>query len=263
MSSKNFYSEYNNNGVINIKNCLKLKSLKKIRKKYFLLKKKINRTKILKDQPVVVFWKHLKGEKKQIITYNEFPELKNLLYNDIKDILKKIFKNKLKKIKLVETVFFEKPPSKNNVLHWHQDVAYFPIKTRKQFAIWIPFSAVNKNNGALSYALGSNKESIGPSIDLHKGASYPGDKRIFLLNKKKFFKKCFNMSLGSLLLHNGYTYHYSGANKSRKSRLALSIRFIAGDHKYMPHPFEGGAFSKQIQLKKGQIFSGKPFPIIY
>ena len=50
MNSKNFYSEYNNNGVINIKNCLKLKSLKKIRKKYFLLKKKINRSKILYKQ---------------------------------------------------------------------------------------------------------------------------------------------------------------------------------------------------------------------
>jgi ectoine hydroxylase-related dioxygenase (phytanoyl-CoA dioxygenase family) len=125
------------------------------------------------------------------------------------------------------------------------------------------FYSEYNNNGALSYSLGSNKESIGPSVDLHKGASYPGDKRIFSLNKKKFFKKCFNMSLGSLLLHNGYTYHYSGANKSRKSRLTLSIRFIAGDHKYIPHPFEGGAFSKQIQLEKGQIFSGKPFPIIY
>jgi len=80
---------------------------------------------------------------------------------------------------------------------------------------------------------------------------------------KKIKKKYFNMSLGSLLMHNGYTYHYSGTNKSRKSRLALSIRFIAGDHKYMPHPFEGGAFSKQFQFKKGQIFSGKSLPIIY
>lgn len=262
MNLDQLLNKYQNDGVINIKNTIDSKLLNKIEKKYFALKKSIKRTEIIKSKPIIVFWKHLYGQKKQIVTFDEFPELNHLISNNISMILKKIFKKDSKKIRLVETVFFEKPQSKDNVLHWHQDVAYFPIKTRKQFAIWIPFSDVNKNNGALNYAIGSNKEPVGPSIDLHKGESYDGDQRKFTLNKKRFIKKCFNMKQGEMLIHNGYTYHYSGPNNSPKSRLALSIRFICGDHKYYPHPFQGGAFSKQIQLKKGQIFGGKAFPLI-
>ena len=45
-------------------------------------------------------------------------------------------------------------------LHWHQDVAYFPLKPNNQIAVWFPLEAVDKEAGALNYAIGSHKEGI-------------------------------------------------------------------------------------------------------
>ena len=65
-----------------------------------------------------------------------------------------------------------------------------------------------------------------------------------------------------MVCHNGYTWHYSGPNKKKGfERRGLSVRFIIEDAKFDPRPGQGAAFTKQVDLKAGDKFEGKPFPV--
>ena len=70
-----------------------------------------------------------------------------------------------------------KPYEVSNTLHWHQDVAYFPLKPNNQIAVWFPLEAVDKQAGALNYAIGSHKEGIKGSTDLHTRKPFDNENR--------------------------------------------------------------------------------------
>ena len=63
-------------------------------------------------------------------------------------------------MQLLETIIFNKPYETSNTLHWHQDVAYFPLKPNNQIAVWFPLDEVDREAGALNYAIGSHKEEL-------------------------------------------------------------------------------------------------------
>ena len=73
--------------------------------------------------------------------------------------------------------------------------------------------------------------------------------------------QCMEMGPTDMVCHNGYTWHYSGPNKKKGyERRGLSVRFIIQDAKFDPRPGQGAAFTKQLDLKAGDNFEGKPFP---
>ena len=64
-----------------------------------------------------------------------------------------------------------------------------------------------------------------------------------------------------MVCHDGYTWHYSGPNnKKNYTRKGLSVRFMTQESKFDPRPGQGAAFTKQVDLKPGDMFKGLPFP---
>ena len=66
-----------------------------------------------------------------------------------------------------------------------------------------------------------------------------------------------------MLCHHGNTWHSSEPNKKlRKGRRGLSVRFVIGNTKFDPNPGQAATFVNQIDLKKGDLIEGSPFPIL-
>lgn len=254
------------NGVILVKNTWTKDEINEIANDYNKLDASLTNREIIKDKPIIVFWRHVEGEQKRICTFDEFPSLWKFIHKKIVPKVRDILGDKNAYLQLLETIIFNKPYEVSNTLHWHQDVAYFPLKPNNQIAVWFPLEAVDKEAGALNYALGSHKEGIRGSTDLHTRKPFDNENRDLIPHdpaKEGWEVKCFEMENTDMLCHNGYTWHYSGPNKKKNhTRKGFSVRFITEKSVFDPRPGQGGAFTKQLELKSGDVFEGSPFPVL-
>jgi ectoine hydroxylase-related dioxygenase (phytanoyl-CoA dioxygenase family) len=261
---KNYLKEYNENGVVLVNNVWGKSEIDEVRKEYDVVDKNTQNREIIKDKPIIVLWKHVKGEQKRITTFDDMPILWNFINKRIIKRVREIFNDENKYLKLLETIIFNKPTETSNTLHWHQDVAYFPLKPNNQIAIWVPLEDVDKEGGALNYALGSHKEGIKGSINLHTREPFEGEDRSLIPENPEeagYKVKCMEMKNTDMVCHDGYTWHYSGPNnKKNYTRKGLSVRFMTQESKFDPRPGQGAAFTKQVDLKPGDMFKGLPFP---
>lgn len=262
----NLKLELNENGVVLLKNAWAENDLSEIIREYNKLDKTLTNREIPKDKPIIVFWKHVVGEQKRICTFDEFPSLWKFINNKIKPLVRKIIGNEKAYLQLLETIVFNKPYEHSNTLHWHQDVAYFPLKPNNQLAVWFPLEMVDKEAGALNYALGSHKEGIKGSTDLHTRKPFDNEDRDLIPidpEKHGYKVQCMEMNNTDMLCHNGYTWHYSGPNKKPNyTRKGFSVRFITEECVFDPRPGQGAAFTKQIEINPGEPLKGLPFPIL-
>lgn len=274
MVTNNFFQNIDNirkvlkdDGVVLTKNFFEKKEIDNLSVEYNYLDKELTNKEIFKNKPVIVFWKHLVGEQKRIAAFDQMPNLWNLIKDKIVPFVKKITQRK--KLQLLETIIFNKPGTNNsekggNTLHWHQDVAYFPLKPNNQVAVWFPLEPVSIDGGCLHYALKSHKLGIRGSTDLHTRKKFDGENRELIPEdpQKAGFKVVpMEMSNQDILIHDGYTWHYSGPNKLKDYvRKGISVRFIVDECVFDPRPGQGAAFTKQITINPGEKFEGLPFP---
>ncbi len=254
------------NGVTLMKGVISDEALKDVRPQYDKLDHELTRTEIAKDRPLIVFWKHVVGEQKRIGHFDEFPALWTLIEKTIVPALRKQFPERTKRMQLLETIIFNKPAKTSNTLNWHQDVAYFPLSPNNQIAVWIPFELVTAERGAMVYALGSHKLGIKGSTNLHTREKFANEDREVIPDDPRSIGldvKCFEMTPNDMLVHDGYTWHYSGPNTVEGyTRRGLSIRFITEEAKFDPRPGQGAAFTRQIDIQPGEIVNGAPFPLM-
>ena len=128
---------------------------------------------------------------------------------------------------------------------------------------------MDKESGALSYALGSHKGGIRRSVNLHTNEPYKDDNRKLIPKNPEeegFKVKCMEMNSTDMLFHDGKTWHTSEPNKKlKRGRRGLSVRFIRGITRFDPNPGQAASFVKQITLsnfKKGDIIENLAFPIL-
>lgn len=266
MDFKDFAEEIEVNGVVLIKNCINSELMDQVREEYNILDSSLTRVDIEKDKPIIVFWRHVEGEQKRLSNFEEFPSLFKLIRESIAPNLRSFFQGKFTRLQLLETVIFNKPPSISNTLNWHQDVSYFPLKPNNQISVWIPFEYVDKDRSAMVYALGSHKGGIMGSVNLHTRKPYDNETRPLIPQNQEDFEyevKCMEMDSKDMLVHDGYTWHYTGPNiVPGYFRKGLSVRFIVDEATFDPRPGQGAAFSKQIDVKPGEIVKGNAFPLI-
>jgi ectoine hydroxylase-related dioxygenase (phytanoyl-CoA dioxygenase family) len=259
-------NELNENGVILVKNAWEKNDILDVSKEYDRLDQTLTNKEIIKDKPIIVFWKHVVGEQKRICTFDEFPSLWKFINNKIVPRVREILEDDCAYLQLLETIIFNKPYETSNTLHWHQDVAYFPLKPNNQIAIWFPLDAVDKEAGALNYAIGSHKEGIKGSTDLHTRKPFDNENRKLIPidpAQDGYEVRCMEMNNTDMVCHNGYTWHYSGPNKKQNYvRKGFSVRFITEKSVFDPRPGQGAAFTKQLDLKSGDKFEGSPFPVL-
>ena len=217
-----------------------------------------------KHVPIVVYRTHVLGEERKIQLLSKMPYMEVLakvvahLLNPLVSCLE--FDTRLR---LLETVIFNKPPLTSGILHWHQDVSYFALEPNNQLAVWIPFDVVTKESGAMVYALGSHKLGLRASKNLLTGEQFPREERP-PIDITGFETRCMEMSPGDMLIHDGYTWHMSGPNTvAGQQRRGLSLRFLVGETRYKPRAGSAASFLKQIDdLAPGDLIDDPAFPVL-
>jgi ectoine hydroxylase-related dioxygenase (phytanoyl-CoA dioxygenase family) len=215
----------------------------------------------VKHQPIVGFWTFVEGDKKRFRLLEKMPALQALAH-DVAEYVSTISQGKLR---LLESIVFNKPPKRAGLLHWHQDVSYFPLEPNNQIACWMPFDVVTENSGAMLYALRSHLDGTRGSSNLLSGVPLNGETRDPLPKDPRlegYEVKCFEMFPGDMLIHDGRTWHASGPNTSTRERRGLSFRYIVGDTWYMRRGGSAGPFTKQTDLRDGELVDDPAFPVM-
>ena len=74
----NFKNQLDNDGVILVKDVWKKNDIEEISDEYDQLDKNLTNREIVKDKPIIVFWKHVVGEQKEYALLNNFHHYGNL-----------------------------------------------------------------------------------------------------------------------------------------------------------------------------------------
>ena len=122
--------------------------------------------------------------------------------------------------------FFAKPAIDGHATPWHQDGQYWPIRPLATCTVWLAIDDSNVENGCLRFIKGSHLDKKLKSHNIN-------DNKNLTLNQE-LDKKEFNeteavdliLKRGQISLHDVYLVHGSEANKSSKSRRAITMRFM-------------------------------------
>ena len=262
---------FKNNGVVKLSKFFNRSQIDNCLKDYLKIIESKRGAEIYKDSPLVVLWTHVEGANKKTCKLEEIPSFSELISSNLVPFLSDFVQSAYPEIKqhrlqLLETIVFNKPPQISNTLNWHQDVAYFPLQPNNQIAVWFPLSDVTSDVGPMVYAHGSHKLGIRGSINLHTREPFDGEDRKLIPqdpSQEGLEVKEYEMSQEDLLIHDGYTWHYSKPNISDKPRMGVSVRFIIEKSCFDPRPGQGAAFTKQIDVQPGDSIDSPCFPVYW
>ncbi len=264
--------DYKKNGVVKLENFFSRSAINKLLDEYQDKYKSDCGDEIYLDSPLVVLWTHVIGGQKKTCRLADLPSFESLITEKLVPYLIEFIPScypdiKQKRIQLLETIVFNKPPKTSNTLNWHQDVAYFPLKPNNQIAVWFPLSDVSSDVGTMVYALGTHKLGMRGSTNLHTREPFKGEDRDLIPDDpraKGITVKEYEMTQKDLLIHDGLTWHYSKPNISANTpRMGVSVRFIIEESCYDPRPGQGAAFVRQLNTKPGEIVKSSCFPVYW
>lgn len=120
--------------------------------------------------------------------------------------------------------FFIKEPRTKATVGWHQDAYYWPITPHNSVTVWLAFSDVDEENGAMRIVPGSHKAGV-----IKHNRSVATESVLTLELEKGSFREDTAVSMclkaGEVSLHDDAAVHGSPANPSERQRAGLAIRF--------------------------------------
>jgi phytanoyl-CoA hydroxylase len=132
--------------------------------------------------------------------------------------------------KLLQSMFIFKPPRIGGEVSWHQDSTFLTTEPMTVIGFWFALEDANTENGAMMAIRGGHKGTLRTRFHRKNGslvtetldpAPYPTGPKV-ALNAKK----------GSLVVLHGLLPHWSGPNRSDRSRHAYTLHVIDGAAHY-------------------------------
>jgi len=119
--------------------------------------------------------------------------------------------------------FFAKAPGSQDTVAWHQDAYYWPLHPHNSVTIWLAFTDVDEENGAMQVIPKSHKAG------LIKHKSVSSDSVLSLELEQGTFNEADARSLtlkaGQMSMHDDAIVHGSPANGSLRWRNGLTVRY--------------------------------------
>ena len=120
--------------------------------------------------------------------------------------------------------FFAKAPQTSDTVGWHQDAHYWPLSPHNTVTVWLAFTDVDEENGAMKVIPGSHRGGILK----HKEAAAEASVLTLELEEGTFSVEdavSFRLPAGCASLHDDNLIHGSPANPSDRWRIGLTMRF--------------------------------------
>ena len=134
--------------------------------------------------------------------------------------------------KLLQSMFIFKQPRIGGEVTWHQDSTYLTTQPMSVVGFWFALEDANTENGGMMAIRGGHKSTLRSRFFRKDGnfvteildrTPYPTSPKV-ALNAKK----------GSLVVLHGLLPHWSGPNRSDRSRHAYTLHVIDGAADYLP-----------------------------
>ena len=134
--------------------------------------------------------------------------------------------------------FFIKEPHTTETVGWHQDAYYWPMAPHNSVTVWLAFTDVDEENGAMKIVPGSHTAGVIQhqrstatdsvlTLELEAG-SFRADTAVSML-----------LTAGQVSMHDDRAVHGSPANPSGRRRTGLTIRYsgtnVKNDLSVNPH----------------------------
>jgi non-haem Fe2+, alpha-ketoglutarate-dependent halogenase len=120
--------------------------------------------------------------------------------------------------------FFIKEPHTVQRVGWHQDAYFWPMVPHNSVTVWLAFTDVDEENGAMMLVPGSHAAGV----IRHEGPA-DTDSMLTLELESGSFRKDTAVSLrmraGEVSLHDDRAVHGSASNPSDRRRVGLAIRY--------------------------------------
>jgi chlorinating enzyme len=120
--------------------------------------------------------------------------------------------------------FFAKAPHTDETVGWHQDAYYWPLHPHNAVTVWIAFTDVDEENGAMQVI----PRSHAAGLIKHKRSTDTNSVLTLELERGTFDDSqavSLNLKAGEISLHDDRIVHGSPANHSERWRNGLSIRY--------------------------------------
>ena len=261
MITKKIINDYNNNGVVVLRNIISKKwitILKRGLKKNF-------------QNPSKYKCVYERNNKKELFyddycNWNKIEEYKSFIFqSDIGKKAKELMQSN--KVNVFHEHVLVKEIGSKKRTPWHQDQSYYCVNGRDNCSFWIPLDGVSKNSSP-EFVIESNKwnkqflptKFFGHSYDQKDGEfqNIPDIEK----NRGKYNIKSWKMNIGDAVVFNFSTVHGAPANKSKNRRRAFSIRFTGDDATYIKRKGEMSPPFPDVKLRKGQPLDSKTFPVL-
>jgi non-heme Fe2+,alpha-ketoglutarate-dependent halogenase len=122
--------------------------------------------------------------------------------------------------------FFIKEPHSKDTVGWHQDACYWPMSPQHSVTVWLAFTDVDEENGAMKVVPASHTAGI---IEHRRVAPDQTDSVLTLQLERGSFREDSAVSLclraGEVSLHDDRMVHGSPANPSDRRRAGLTFRY--------------------------------------
>tara|TARA_X000001036_G_scaffold179967_1_gene170382 strand:- start:10334 stop:11068 length:735 start_codon:yes stop_codon:yes gene_type:complete len=221
---KNLKNFYDKNGYAVIKNLINQKEIERIK---LSLHKHINdNLSSFKGRDIAI----IKNTKEISSVHNlkKWKQVKKMQNTKkIQNLARLFLKSKVKNF---GAEVFAKPAKIGLPAPIHQDNHYWHLINDKGITLWIALDNSNKKNGAVFYFNGSHKLGL---LE-HKLSKVTGlSQELKYKDILKYFKKTTpELKAGDALIHNCMIIHGSNSNKSKSSRIGLTMRFISSVNKF-------------------------------
>jgi ectoine hydroxylase-related dioxygenase (phytanoyl-CoA dioxygenase family) len=134
-----------------------------------------------------------------------------------------------KSVRLIhDHALFKEPRDLRTV--WHTDRHYWPISDCAACSIWIPLQDTDIEMGPISFSSGSHMLQF-CDVQLSDTFHAPGRDEYFesFLANRGYRTVVSEFKLGDISVHNGWTFHGAGSNRSDRCRWAFVIHAMDGN----------------------------------
>jgi ectoine hydroxylase-related dioxygenase (phytanoyl-CoA dioxygenase family) len=163
--------------------------------------------------------------------------------------------------RLIDDVALVKPASRDGggATIWHQDAPNFPFDRRGLLTIWIAVDDISLEQGPLTFVPGSHRLGLLGAVD-GAGEEIPLEALLAPEDHECIGEpSTFAFAAGDASIHDGYTLHSAGPNRTNRLRRAWGVRFVPPATLYT-----GGAHRSfdHLQLKPFALLEHADFPCI-
>ncbi len=134
---------------------------------------------------------------------------------------------------LYQSMYIFKQPEIGGEVKWHQDASFFVTDPPSVVAFWFALERADRENGCLWVERGGHRGPLRERFVMRDGRTvlepldptpWPTIERATPLE----------VDAGTLVVFNGMLPHYSGSNRSSKSRHAYTLHAVDGRARYAP-----------------------------